>query len=76
MKYMGRAHFLHGMEIRSRLGGGYFKGQEKNTSEVVSECGMGEAKESSTPFEPESTFGAEEVLGRVDPGMIDVPYRN
>ena len=78
MKDMGSAHFLLGVEIRRRLDGGYFMVQEKYASEVVSRYGMGDAKIVSTPFEPGSTFGSEDVLDqeRVDPGMVDVPYRS
>ena len=39
---------------------------------------MGDAKIVSTPCEPGSTFGSVDVLDqeRVDPGMVDVPYRS
>ena len=52
--------------------------QEKYASEVVNRCGMGDAKIVSTPFEPGSTFASVYVLyqERVDPGMVDVPYRS
>ena len=52
--------------------------QEKYAPEVVSRYGMGDAKIVSTPFEPGSTFGSVDELDqeRVDPGMVDVPYRN
>ena len=61
MKDMGSAHFLLGVEIRRRLEGGYFLVQEKYASEVVSKFGMAEAKVVTTPFEPGSTFGSDDV---------------
>ena len=78
MKDMGSAHFLLGVEIRRRLDGGYFLVQEKYANEVVSRYGMGDAKTVSTPFEPGSSFGAEEVPDQegVDHGMVDKPYRS
>lgn len=78
IKDMGSAHFLLGVEIRRRLEGGYFMVQEKYASEVVNKYGMAEAKVVSTPFEPGSTFGTEEVQDQegVDPEMIEILYRS
>ena len=78
MKDMGSAHFLFGVEIRRRLEGGYFLVQEKYASEVVSKFGMAEAKVVTTPFEPGSTFGSDDVEDQegVDPSMAEVPYRS
>ena len=39
----GSAEYLLGVEIRRRLGGGYFLVQEKYVQEVVKKFGMGEA---------------------------------
>ena len=48
--------------------------QEKYASEVGSKFGMAEAKVVSTPFEPQSTFGSDEVdQGGVDPSMAEIP---
>ena len=51
--------------------------QEKYASEVVSKFGMAEAKVVSTPFEPGSTFGSDDVedQGGVDSSMVEIPYR-
>ena len=78
MKDMGSAHFLLGVEIRRRLDGGYFMVQEKYAKEVVSRFGLADAKTVSTPFEPGSNFGEEEISMQVgeDPEMSNIPYRS
>ena len=52
--------------------------QEKHAAEVVSRYGMAAAKTVSTPSEPGSSFGVEEVpvAEGVDPEMVDIPYRS
>ena len=58
MKDLGSAKYLLGVDIKSRLGGGYFLVREKYAQEVVVKFGMGKAKVPSTPFE----HGGELVL--------------
>ena len=52
--------------------------QGKYASDVVNRFGMAEANVCSTPFEPRSSFGMEEVQEQegVDRGMADVPYKS
>ena len=74
---MGSVEYLLGVEIRRRLGGGYFLVEEKYAQEVVKKFGMGEAKVASTPFEHGSEMGLVEAgssAGEASPlGMVDIP---
>ena len=61
MKDLGVATFLLGIELRRKEGGDMLMAQEKYALEVVQKFGMVDSKEVSTPFEPGSILGVEDV---------------